>query len=349
MSVTREEISYSSGNKWLLMGKLTKIKAYRVVWFLFFMMGLYSCEKFEPERIAKIETGTVSGVTSSSCIASGTIIDAGGEPITEYGHCWSEEINPTIENDRYKFYNKSSAGRFIGNINGLKANTKYYVRAYASSSKSTIYGGFRDFTTLSDETVSDIDGNIYSMVAIGTQVWMRENLKTTKFNNGDLIGTTTPANLNVSGETNPVYQWANNGEESNVDLYGRLYTWYTVTDARKLCPTGWHVPSREEWTTLVDNLGGAGIAGGKIKESGIIHWDSPNTDASNESGFTALPGGLRWANGTFWHMGGGGYLWSTSQYSPDEAWYMYLFNNSTAVLEVFISKKNAYSVRCLKD
>jgi len=99
-------------------------------------------------------------------------------------------------------------------------------------------------------TVKDIDGNVYHTVTIGTQVWMVENLKTTKYRNGDLIGTSTPATLDIRGESNPKYQWAYDGNESNVAVYGRLYAWYTLTDSRNVCPIGWHAPTDTEWTTL---------------------------------------------------------------------------------------------------
>lgn len=331
------------------MGKLTKMYEYKGLWLMILFIGFLSCEKFEPERVVKVETGSLSSFTSSSCVASGTIVDPGEGIVKEYGHCWSEEMNPTISDDRYIYNNKNSAGRFVGNVPGLNPTTKYYIRAYAINNNITYYGGNRDFTTLSNEVVTDIDGNTYSMVSIGTQIWMRENLKTTKFNNGDLIGTTVPANLSISAESNPVYQWPWNRDEGTVDLYGRLYTCYAVMDERKLCPTGWHVPSRADWVTLIANLGGAGTAGGKLKESGITHWNNPNEGASNESGFTALPGGMRSPGGSFWGSGGNGYWWTTTENSPTEAWYIYLYSNNTTALEVFSMKNYAYSVRCVKD
>ena len=137
--------------------------------------------------------------------------------------------------------------------------------------------------------VTDVDGNIYGKVIIGTQIWLTENLKTTKYRNGDLIGTTTPAELNIYDEVTPKYQWAYNGNEDKVATYGRLYTWYVITDTRNICPTGWHVPSDAEWLTLENYLGGYAIAGGKLKEIGTTHWVTPNYMATNETGFTALP------------------------------------------------------------
>ena len=109
-------------------------------------------------------------------------------------------------------------------------------------------------TKCQPDSVKDIDGNVYRTITIGTQVWMAENLKTTKYRNGDLIGTTTPATLVIEGESTPKYQWAYDGNESNVATYGRLYTWYVATDSRNVCPIGWHVPTDAEWTTLTDYL-----------------------------------------------------------------------------------------------
>ena len=155
-----------------------------------------------------------------------------------------------------------------------------------------------------DEDITDVDGNVYTAVSIGTQVWMVENLKTTKYSNGDLIGTTTPATFDISAEAAPKYQWAYAGFEDNVFRYGRLYTWWAVTDIRGVCPTGWHVPTEDDWTALTTYLGGEDVAGGKLKEAGTTHWWAPNEGATNSSGFTALPGGDRYDNGSFDGFGG---------------------------------------------
>jgi uncharacterized protein (TIGR02145 family) len=156
-----------------------------------------------------------------------------------------------------------------------------------------------EFATIQAQTVKDIDGNVYKTVTIGTQVWMGENLKTTKYRNGDLIRTTIPATKGIESEPTAKYQWAYDGNESNVATYGRLYTWYAVTDKRNVCPTGWHVPTDIEWTTLTTYLGGVRVAGGKLKETGTTHWQYPNTGATNETGFTALPSGYRDSDGTY--------------------------------------------------
>jgi uncharacterized protein (TIGR02145 family) len=197
--------------------------------------------------------------------------------------------------------------------------------------------------------VDSRDNERYNTIKIGTQVWMKENLKTTKYRNGDLIGTTTPATKDISGETSPKYQWAYGGNENNVATYGRLYTWYAVTDKRNICPTGWHVPTDEELTTLITYLGGAGIAGGKLKESGTSHFPSPNTGATNETGYTALPSGSRSSSSSFGDIGDYGYWWSSTEYSTASAYYRGVYYGYSNVGRNYSFKRSGFSVRCLRD
>ena len=198
-------------------------------------------------------------------------------------------------------------------------------------------------------TVTDIDGNVYQTANIGTQVWMKENLKVTRYRNGELIGTTTLASLDVSGESHPKYQWVYNGDEANVTVYGRLYTWYAVTDSRYICPTGWHIPTDDEWTTLTTYLGGFKVAGGKLKETSAAHWQSPNTGATNETGFTALPGSYRGINGEFSHFGIYGGWWSSSEMNPYMAWTRYMTAIAKYTGIYAYGKSLGFSVRCIKD
>ena len=208
--------------------------------------------------------------------------------------------------------------------------------------------GKDDFDPPSD-FVTDIDGNVYSIITIGTQKWMKENLKTTRYLNGDSIETTSPATFNIGKESSPKYQWASGGDKSNVAAYGRLYTWYVVTDSRKICPKGWHIPSDEEWTVLIDFLGGEAIAGSKLKETGTIHWSSLNEDATNESDFTALPGGYRSYTKYFMNFGKNGYWWSSEVYGESFSWIRGVSYNSTEVSRTFNYGMGAYSIRCIKD
>jgi uncharacterized protein (TIGR02145 family) len=158
--------------------------------------------------------------------------------------------------------------------------------------------------------VADIEGNIYDVIRIGKQLWMKENLKTTKFNNGIVISNVTDSIAWRESYNTPAFCWYNNDSLGFKNIYGALYNWNSVS-TELLCPTGWHMPSDDEWKTLMKFLGGQNIAGGKLKETGTLHWSSPNTGATNESGFTALPGGLRDDHhGRFEEPGLKGYWWS---------------------------------------
>jgi uncharacterized protein (TIGR02145 family) len=203
-------------------------------------------------------------------------------------------------------------------------------------------------------TVKDIKGNVYKTVIIGTQTWMAENLRTTKYN--DDIAIPLVADESDWGElTTPGYCWYNNDETANKATYGALYNWYAVdtasNDSKDVCPKGWHVPTDAECTVLTDYLGGAEVAGGKLKEVGFTHWSSPNTDATNESGFTALPGGGRGYDGVFMFSGDAGCWWSSTELSTI-ALIRYMTYDSSNVGRFRIYddvKRNGYSVRCLKN
>lgn len=195
--------------------------------------------------------------------------------------------------------------------------------------------------------MTDVDGNVYNnSVTIGTQVWMTENLKTTKYSNGDSIGTTT---LDISNDSTPKYQWAYKGDDSMVDTYGRLYTWYAATDSRNVCPAGWHVPTDEDWTTLTTFLGGEDIAGGKLKETDITHWLTPNAGATNESNFTALPGGYRYYTGLFGYLTNRGFWWSSTEHSVSLGGFLTMSSLFGFVNRDGTNKQYGFSVRCIRN
>jgi uncharacterized protein (TIGR02145 family) len=200
-----------------------------------------------------------------------------------------------------------------------------------------------DLKTVS--TVTDIDGNVYHTVAIGTQVWMVENLKTTKYNDGTAIplikDSATWANL-----TTPGYCWYQN-DPTYIMTTGALYNWYAVNTGI-LCPTGWHVPSDSDFIALSNNLGGGSIAGGKLKEIGTTHWRSPNMGADNFSGFTALPGGYRNNHG-FYGLEVNGSWWATTPVGASNAMYLYLDNESAVAQRINYMKMHGFSVRCIKN
>jgi uncharacterized protein (TIGR02145 family) len=235
-------------------------------------------------------------------------------------------------------------------LSGLIPEATYHYRIKAICSSGSFYGQDLTFKTFNSQTVSDIDGNIYNTVTIGTQVWMVENLKTTKYRNGDPIPNVTDeiqwSNLTTGGYCNY------DNDISNVTTYGRLYNWYAVNDSRNIAPIGWHVATDAEWTTLTDYLGGENVAGSKLKEFGTAHWQSPNDDATNESGFTALPGGDRFFNGPFNYMTGMGFWLCWADGVLGSAWGRSLvrgFGNVDRYNEPDYEASGGCSVRCIKD
>ena len=195
-------------------------------------------------------------------------------------------------------------------------------------------------------TVTDIDGNVYHTITVGTQVWMVENLKVTKYSNGDGIPNITD---NTQWGNLITGAYCNNNNLTNANAYGRLYNEYAVNDSRNLAPTGWHVATAAEFDELITYLGGTNVGGGKMKEAGNSHWVNPNTGATNESSFTALPGGFRSNDGTFIDVGDIGIWWSSTEYIADNVWYYEMNYNDTYVHKVSSFKGGGFSVRCIRD
>jgi uncharacterized protein (TIGR02145 family) len=197
-------------------------------------------------------------------------------------------------------------------------------------------------------TVYDIDGNEYKTIVIGTQTWMAENLRTTRYRNGDAIPNVTE-NTEWAGLESGAYCNYNNTEDlDTIATYGRLYNWYAVDDSRKLAPKGWHIPTAAEWNTLITFLGGDNIAADKLKEVGNTHWADP-FKSDNSSGFTALPGGFRLDDWSTEHIGYYGNWWASNDWSVHSAPFLFMFFYSSNVHKGFNIKENGYSVRCIKD
>jgi uncharacterized protein (TIGR02145 family) len=202
-------------------------------------------------------------------------------------------------------------------------------------------------------TMTDQEGNVYKTIVIGTQEWMAENLNTSIYRNGDAI----PTNLDDSTWTNTTSgAWAYYiNDVSYACPYGKLYNWYACVDARQLCPVGWHVPTNAEWTVLIDNLGGVTVAGGIMKSTGTIQaatglWFGPNTEATNSSGFSGSPGGLREYDFSYGANGVAGFWWSSSDGgNGGSAWNRCLRFNDSASPGRIDDKHYGFSVRCLRD
>lgn len=203
---------------------------------------------------------------------------------------------------------------------------------------------------LTYSTVTDIDGNVYKTITIGTQTWMAENLRTTRYRNGDTIPQVTGNAAWKSLSSDAYCTYENTTDLDKIATTGRLYNWFAVSDSRNIAPTGWHVSTDTEWTTLITFLGGESTAGGKLKETGTLHWNSPNTGASNSSGFTALPSGRReYDNGNFINLGYDGFWWTSSAYNPDYSWYYDLHYTFASINRANFHKQYGFSVRCVKE
>ena len=320
----------------------------------------HSCKKKNTIILSPaIATSPVTEILYATATSGGTVTDDGGDPNVLRGVCWGTSSVPTIDNSGTA--DGSGEGDFVSSISGLKFGTSYFLRAYAINSAGTSYGSELKFktktpgiefnTSLTYGTVTDIDGKSYKTIPIGIQVWMSENLKTSKLNDGTAIPTVTD-NAQWSNLITPAYCWYDNNDTLYENIYGAYYNWFAVTTG-KLCPVGWHIPSDSEWQLLVDYLGGSDIAGSKIKETGTNNWVLPNTDATNASGFTALPAGQRGSlDGIFNGQGIYGGWWSTTELdaSPlSAAWCRWVHGDTTVVARNEIFKEDGFSVRCIKD
>lgn len=297
-----------------------------------------------------LNTIATSKIGQYSAIYGGVIKSNGGVLVTASGVCWSTSQNPTISDN--KTNNIAGTDSFTCFITGLIANTKYYLRAYATNVTGTGYGSIMSFTTKPEmaNTVEDNDGNIYNTVTIGMQTWMKENLKTTKYSDWTDITNVTD-NSAWQSLTTPAYCWYNNDSAGYKSAYGALYNWYAITTSKNICPSGWHVSTDADWTKLLNYLKPG--AGSKIKEAGTVHWNDPNT-ATNNSGFMAIPSGT----------GGGSYFNNSYNFEGIDLtqfadwWVKYdnvnpeyyeLRRDDNIYIDISNSKNAGLNVRCVKD
>ena len=309
---------------------------------------------------ATLSTTAAFSSTPTTAMSGGNITTDGGAPIITSGVCWSTSANPTITDS--KTIDGTEAGAFITSLTGLTPNTTYNIRAYATNSAGTAYGNQVSFTTNSPNMFTDRDGNIYHTVTIGTQTWMVENLKTTLYNDGTSIPIVTD-NIVWGSLTTPGYCWYRN-DSTYKNTFGALYNWYTVNTG-KLAPTGWHVPTHAEWTTL----GGYLTANGYNNDGSTLgdshakslaaktDWrvstslDAVGNDLSknNRTGFSALPGGYRNGSG-FYGANSVGWWWSSTVFDTNTAWDSGLsYDRSDVMYLPSIFEYNGFSVRCIKD
>jgi uncharacterized protein (TIGR02145 family) len=310
----------------------------------------------DPVTAPTLTTTAITGVTLTAAGSGGNVTNDNGGTVTTKGVCWNTTGNPTVSDA--KTTDGNGTGSFTSNIGGLTNSTIYYVRAYATNSAGTGYGSQIRFST----SASDIDGNIYKTVVIGTQLWMQSDLKTTTYNNNTPIPTVTTADPGSSNAawaalTSAACCWYNN-DPSYGSTYGMIYNWYAV-ETTVLCPAGWHVPTDDQFKTLEMNLGMAqteaeatlwrGTNQGTQLKS-ISTW-TPST-GTNSSGFTAVGGGYRYGiDGSFNSIGSVSYWWSSTLHWADttKALYRRLDSDETRIYREGVIKAGGKFVRCLKN
>jgi len=321
-----------------------------------------------PPGVPIVTTANVNNITETTAQGGGDVTEDGGAAVTVKGICWSTSPTPTIANSYTT--DGSGTGSFVSELSGLNANTTYYVRAYGTNSIGTGYGNEVSFNTNS-EIVTDYDGNEYPVVVIGNQTWMGENLRVTHYSDGTAIPLVENNTLwdNLS-DNDDAYCWNGNNATTGA-TYGALYTWAAAMNdqgssdtnpsgVQGVCPTSWHLPSDSEWKELEMHLGmdqaqadaegwRGSTEGGELKESGTNHWNPPNTGASDDSKFTALPGGNRYDYGTFNNVGNTAFFWSAVGVSSSNAMGRSLSYNIEKVYRSNYAKSNGFSVRCIRD
>ena len=313
-----------------------------------------------PGVLATITTTGVTGISGPSALSGGNITADGGSTISHRGVCWATTTSPTTANDTTLDGTGTGTGSYTSTLTGLSANTTYYVRAYAINSAGTAYGNEVSFTTGDIYTmgsgVTDIDGNTYTSIILGTQEWMQQNLRVTRYANGDSIHNGV---YNSWGNIDTVAQWASYINSSSYDIpYGKYYNWYAATDVRNACPTGWHLPSLTEWSALRIylnpniNQNYDVLSGEMLTEVGSAHWQAgANPGATNSSGFTAVGSGLDFAA-----FGTGAEWWSSTP-GPNSISAKTMSVGPGLILSVPViisllessGKTKGNAVRCLKN
>jgi uncharacterized protein (TIGR02145 family) len=300
-----------------------------------------------------LNTTSASTVTNTSAISGGNISSDGGVAVSAKGVVWSTTINPTIALST-KTLDGVGVGTFTSIITGLTPNTTYYIRAYATNEIGTAYGTQLTFTT---QNSVPFDTTVPS-VAIGAQIWSSKNLSVARYRNGDLIPQVTNA-AEWANLTTGAWCWYNNDSASYAATYGRLYNWYAVKDPRGLAPQGWHIPTDGDWNRLakfIDPVADticagcfqSNVAGNNLKKN--TNWNSPNTNATNSSGFAALPGGRRTRFGKFLNAGVLGSWWSVGENNTTNACFRFLYSvNANLTRDFYRHNSLGFSVRVVRD
>lgn len=336
-------------------------------------MTNYACQSLEEDEPLLFTIDHIDVLPGKSYQINGTLVCMGPAEITEYGFCWCESENPTVENSIVQLGAPRAPGKFSCVLSALSPDKLYHARVYVITESRLVYSEDKSFRTIprDEDRLIDINGNIYKTKRIGNQTWMAENLKVTRYADGTPIPFVEDQMewFHLNRETRG-YCWYDN-VLSNGYVYGGLYTWTAAVRGsagselmpgiiQGVCPDGWHVPSEREWNQLELHLGMAqeeldqvkwrGVdEGGKLKEAGTRLWKSPNTGSTGESGFKALPGGYRHGSGEFIGLVTTARFWTSSGRGYGFAWYRGLEYDHAGIYRDFIGSYRGHSVRCVKD
>ncbi|MCE3294836.1 MAG: hypothetical protein K0R65_550 [Crocinitomicaceae bacterium] len=317
-------------------------------------------------QVLSLFAGEAHGITCTSAIIDVTIANPGGAELGNRGICWSTSPIPSIA-DSVQLWGMGE-GSFSVLLDSLLSNTIYYARPFVVEDETTYYGNQMVFTTSTENcaqdffntnltygTVSDIDGHIYKTIQIGNQRWMAENLRTSRYANGDEIPVYVE-NADWGSQTGGAGISYNNQPQQDCS-YGRLYNWYTTTDTRNVCPAGWHVPDSNDWRNLTIHLdpaadltNGNNNAGIKLKTANNAYWTEFPENPTNSSGFSAVTAPARLEGGPYSLPTDAAYYWSSDERTNDRGYQVVLNAGSTSLhVPYAFPKTNGLSVRCIQD
>lgn len=324
---------------------MNKLVLTLILVFTFIAIFIFSCKKEEnPKTVATIGSFEITEISATGIVCETTIKADGNDVIIKKGVCWTTKNMPLLSGSSTN--EGGGSGDFSSTVEGLVQTGVYHVRPYAINSTGIKYGEILEFQTLEGDgkQVIDYAGNIYNTVVIGNQTWLTYNSKYKYYKNSNAV-----YSVKSDIDLNPLFDMAIQTLKGIKDIhyYGEMYNWNDL-DNEKICPRGWHSANMDDWNELIEYLGGSEVAASKLKEKGNKHWHIPNSDATNESGFYALPGGFQTLGATY-DVGIYGFWWTGMEYDTSNAVAVHMRYDEPKVYSFIANKNYRLSVRCIKD